>query len=63
MQSDENIAMSVYLRFLANGEEINVDVTSPGAKEAFERGKALTGASSASSISPASIATIPSAVA
>ena len=43
MQSDENLAMSVYLHFLANGELINVDVTSPGAKEAFERGKALTG--------------------
>jgi sulfur-oxidizing protein SoxA len=43
VQSDQNLAMSVYLRFLANGEVINVDVTSPGAKEAFERGKALTG--------------------
>lgn len=41
MQSSENTAMSVYLRFLADGEEIHVDVTSPGAKEAYERGKAL----------------------
>jgi sulfur-oxidizing protein SoxA len=42
MQSTENIAMSVYLHFLANGQPISVDVTSPGAKAAFERGKALT---------------------
>jgi sulfur-oxidizing protein SoxA len=42
MQSDQNLALSIYLHFLANGEAINVDVTSPGAKEAFERGKALT---------------------
>jgi sulfur-oxidizing protein SoxA len=41
MQSSENTAMSVYLRFLADGQEIHVDVTSPGAKEAYERGKAL----------------------
>ncbi|HZP79005.1 MAG TPA: sulfur oxidation c-type cytochrome SoxA [Pseudolabrys sp.] len=42
MQSAENNAMSVYLHNLANGAEIKVDTTSPGAKEAFERGKALT---------------------
>ena len=42
MQSDENLAMAVYLRNLANGEPMQVDVASPGAKEAFERGKALT---------------------
>ena len=35
MQSDENLAMSIYLRYLANGEAIKVDVTSPGAKEAY----------------------------
>lgn len=42
MQSDENTALAVYLRYLANGQPIKVDVTSPGAKEALERGKALT---------------------
>src|SRR5258705_255695 len=41
MQSDENVAMAVYLRNVANGQEMTVDVTSPGAKEAFERGRAL----------------------
>jgi L-cysteine S-thiosulfotransferase len=44
MQSDENTAMAVYLRFLANGQEMHVDVTSPEAKEAYERGRALTAA-------------------
>jgi sulfur-oxidizing protein SoxA len=42
MESDENLAMAVYLRNLANGQEMKVDVDSPGAKEAFERGRALT---------------------
>jgi sulfur-oxidizing protein SoxA len=42
MQSDDNTAMAVYLRYLANGQEMHVDVTSPGAKEAYERGRALT---------------------
>jgi sulfur-oxidizing protein SoxA len=42
MQSDENLAMAIYLRNLANGETLAVDVESPGAKEAFQRGKALT---------------------
>jgi len=41
MQSAENIALSIYLRHLANGQPIKVDVTSPGAKEAAERGKNL----------------------
>ncbi|MGZ5829410.1 MAG: sulfur oxidation c-type cytochrome SoxA [Xanthobacteraceae bacterium] len=41
MESSENIAMAVYLRNLANGQEIKVDIASPGAKEAYERGKAL----------------------
>lgn len=41
LQSDENLALSMYLVNLANGEEIAVDVESPGAKEAAERGKAL----------------------
>ena len=42
MQSSENTALSVYLRFIANGQPIQVDIASPGAKEAYERGKALT---------------------
>lgn len=42
MQSDQNLAMAIYLRHLANGETLTVDVDSPGAKEAFERGKKLT---------------------
>jgi L-cysteine S-thiosulfotransferase len=41
MESEENIAMAVYLRSLANGAEMKVDVMSPGAKEAYERGRAL----------------------
>jgi L-cysteine S-thiosulfotransferase len=42
MQSDENTALAVYLRYLANGTPIKVDVTSVPAKAAYERGKALT---------------------
>ena len=42
MESNENIALAVYLRFLANGTPINPDVTSGPAKAAYERGKALT---------------------
>jgi L-cysteine S-thiosulfotransferase len=41
MQSNENTALAVYLRYLANGTPINVDVASGSAKAAFERGKAL----------------------
>jgi L-cysteine S-thiosulfotransferase len=42
MQSDENVALAVYLRYLANGIPINVDVAAGAAKAAYERGKALT---------------------
>src|SRR6185437_16227480 len=42
MQSEENTAMAVYLRSLANGQEMKADVASSGAKEAYERGRALT---------------------
>jgi sulfur-oxidizing protein SoxA len=42
MQSDENLAMAVYLRNLANGETLAVDTSSPEAKAALERGKKLT---------------------
>jgi sulfur-oxidizing protein SoxA len=41
MQSANNIALSIYLRHLANGAPIAVDTTSPKAKEAIARGKAL----------------------
>jgi sulfur-oxidizing protein SoxA len=43
MQSEPNLAMAIYLRHLANGAEINVDTTSPGAKEAAGRGEKLMG--------------------
>jgi sulfur-oxidizing protein SoxA len=43
METQPNIDMSVYLRYLANGTPIKVDVTSKDAKAAFERGKTLTG--------------------
>jgi len=42
MQSDENTAFAVYLRYLANGQPIKVDIASPSAKQAYERGRALT---------------------
>jgi len=41
METDENRAMSVYLRYLANGTPIQVDTTSADSKAAIERGKAL----------------------
>src|SRR4029079_3795573 len=39
METDDNLAMSVYLRFLANGTPIKVDTDSAEAKAAIERGK------------------------
>lgn len=41
MSSNENVAMSIYLRHLANGAPIKVDITSQGAKEAAKRGQEL----------------------
>ena len=41
METDENRAMSVYLRYLANGTPIHVDIESPASKAAIERGKVL----------------------
>ncbi len=41
MQSAENIGLSIYLKNLANGTPINIDIKSPGAREAAERGKVL----------------------
>jgi L-cysteine S-thiosulfotransferase len=42
MQSDENTALAVYLRYVSNDAPINVDITSAPARAAYERGKALT---------------------
>ena len=41
MESQTNIDLSIYLHSLANGETIKVDLSSPGAKAAYERGVAL----------------------
>ena len=41
MQSADNIALSIYLRSLANGQPINVDVKSRGARQAAARGSDL----------------------
>jgi sulfur-oxidizing protein SoxA len=43
METQPNLDMAVYLRHLANGTPINVDIESKDAKAAYERGKALTG--------------------
>ena len=42
MQSTENTTLSVYLHNLANGTPLHVDVSSGPAKDAYERGKALS---------------------
>jgi sulfur-oxidizing protein SoxA len=42
MQSDENTALSTYLRYLSNGAAIQVDIVSAPAKAAYERGAALS---------------------
>jgi len=41
METKENIALSIYLRNLANGTAITVDASSAGAKAALARGNAL----------------------
>lgn len=41
MQSKQNILMAIYLRYLANGTPIQVDLSSEGAKAAAARGKEL----------------------
>jgi sulfur-oxidizing protein SoxA len=41
MESEENTALAVFLRYLANGTPITVDIGSAPAKEAYERGMAL----------------------
>jgi L-cysteine S-thiosulfotransferase len=42
MQSAENTAVAVYLRNIANGTPIAVDIASPAAQAAYERGRALS---------------------
>ena len=42
MQSEPNTALSIYLRFLANGTPIKIDTESDAAKAAYERGKLLS---------------------
>ncbi|MBM3646794.1 MAG: sulfur oxidation c-type cytochrome SoxA [Alphaproteobacteria bacterium] len=42
MQSRENTDLSIFLHSLANGQPIKVDLSSPEAKAAFERGVALS---------------------
>ena len=42
MESEENVALAVYLRYLANGAPIDVDVESPPSKDAYERGQELS---------------------
>jgi sulfur-oxidizing protein SoxA len=42
MQSEENTALAVYLRYLANGTEMQVEIDSAPAKAAYERGKELS---------------------
>ncbi len=42
METDENRAMAVYLRYLANGTPIAIDTSSADSKAAIERGKALS---------------------
>jgi L-cysteine S-thiosulfotransferase len=41
MQSDENLALSMFLAHQANGQPFDIDIESPGAKEAAERGREL----------------------
>ncbi|MDI2077925.1 hypothetical protein [Bradyrhizobium sp. Mp27] len=42
MQSEENTALSTYLRYLANGAPITIDIAGAEAKAAYQRGEALS---------------------
>lgn len=42
MEGKANIALAVYLRYLANGERINVDISDKGSAAAYKRGEALS---------------------
>jgi len=41
LQSDDNLALAIFLRYLANGQAIAVDHSDPKTQAAFERGEAL----------------------
>ncbi|HTP94779.1 MAG TPA: sulfur oxidation c-type cytochrome SoxA [Burkholderiales bacterium] len=41
METEDNVGLSIYLRNLANGRPMRPDVSSPGAKQALQRGNAL----------------------
>ena len=41
LQSSQNLSLSIYLRYLANGQPINVDTNSQAHKEAIKRGTEL----------------------
>lgn len=41
MESGDNVALSVYLRFLANGESIHIDTSDPDTAAALRRGQEL----------------------
>lgn len=42
MEGKENIALAVFMRYLANGERINVDIKDAKTKAALERGEELS---------------------
>lgn len=42
MQSKANTAFAIWLRHLANGQPIKLDISSPGAREAYKRGETLS---------------------
>jgi len=42
METDKNIALSLYLRYLANGTAIDVDVENAASKASYERGRELS---------------------
>jgi len=43
MGSEANVALAVYLRYLANGRRMRVDVSDPGSQAALELGRELAG--------------------
>lgn len=44
MQSPENLRLAIYLRFLANGEAVRLELDAPEARAAYARGEALADA-------------------
>lgn len=41
MQSDENLALAIYLRYLSNGQAIAIDTQDPQTQAAFQHGESL----------------------